>query len=120
MAGAGRPGDRGRICAGCAATSARDAPTSCRALWRNLPAGAGVASLYASILVAVNLYHLIDPLAAMLGMAAVTALALFLSTRFGPPSALLGLAGGLAAPALDGSTEPNVPLLSVYLALAVS
>ena len=82
-------------------------------------AGAGVASLYASILVAVNLYRLIDPFTAMLGMAVVTALALFLSTRFGPPSALLGLAGGLAAPALVGSNEPNVPLLSVYLALAV-
>jgi uncharacterized membrane protein len=87
---------------------------------RQALAGAGVASLYASSLVAVNLYHLINPLAAMLGMAAVTALALFLATRFGPPSALLGLAGGLAAPALIGSTEPNVPLLSVYLALAVS
>jgi uncharacterized membrane protein len=83
-------------------------------------AGAGVATLYASILVAVNLYELVDPFTAMLAMAAVTALALFLSTRFGPPSALLGLAGGLAAPALVGSTEPNVPLLSVYLALAVS
>src|SRR5215213_1140752 len=87
---------------------------------RQALAGAGVASLYASILVAVNLYHLIDPVTAMLGMAAVTGLALFLATRFGPPSALLGLAGGLAAPALVGSNEPNVPLLSVYLALAVS
>jgi uncharacterized membrane protein len=87
---------------------------------RQALAGAGIASLYASILVAVNLYHLVNPFAAMLGMAAVTALALFLSTRFGPPSALLGLAGGLAAPALVGSAAPNVPLLSVYLALAVS
>ena len=87
---------------------------------RQALAGAGVASLYASILVAVNLYRLIDPFTAMLGMAAVTALALFLSIRFGAPSALLGLAGGLAAPALVGSAEPNVPLLSVYLALAVS
>jgi uncharacterized membrane protein len=87
---------------------------------RQALAGAGIASLYASILVAVNLYHLINPLTAMLGMAAVTALALFLAIRFGPPSALLGLAGGLAAPALVGSASPNVPLLSVYLALAVS
>jgi uncharacterized membrane protein len=87
---------------------------------RQALAGAGVASLYASILVAANLYHLVEPFTAMLGLAAVTALALFLSIRFGPPSALLGLAGGLAAPALIGSNEPNVPLLSVYLALAVS
>ena len=86
---------------------------------RQALSGAGIASLYASILVAANLYHLVGPLPAMLGMAAVTALALGLSLRFGAPSALLGLAGGLAAPALIGSDEPNVPLLSLYLALAV-
>lgn len=86
---------------------------------RQALAGAGIASLYASILVAANLYHLVGPLTAMLSMAGVTALALGLSLRFGPPSALLGLAGGLAAPALIGSDEPNVPLLSLYLALAV-
>jgi len=87
---------------------------------RQALAGAGVASLYASILIAVNLYYLITPLTAMIGMAGVTGLAMFLATRFGAPSALLGLAGGLAAPALVGSNAPNVPLLSVYLALAVA
>jgi len=40
---------------------------------RQALSGAGIASLYASVLVASNLYHLISPLAAMLGMAAVTA-----------------------------------------------
>jgi len=82
-------------------------------------AGAGIASLYASILVAVNVYGLIEPFAAFLGMAAVTALAMALSLRFGPPSALLGLVGGLAAPALVGAGQPDVPLLTLYLALAV-
>ncbi|HEX8444316.1 MAG TPA: DUF2339 domain-containing protein [Allosphingosinicella sp.] len=82
-------------------------------------AGAGIASLYASILVAVNVYALIGPLPAFIGMAAVTALAMALSLRFGAPSAMLGLVGGLAAPALVGTGEPNVPLLTLYLALAV-
>jgi uncharacterized membrane protein len=82
-------------------------------------AGAGIASLYASILVAVNIYALIGPVTAFIGMAAVTALAMGLSLRFGAPSALLGLVGGLAAPALVGAGEPNVPLLTLYLALAV-
>ncbi|HEY0629224.1 MAG TPA: DUF2339 domain-containing protein [Sphingomicrobium sp.] len=86
---------------------------------RQALSGAGIASLYASVLVASNLYHLIGPLTAMLGMAIVTALAIGLSLRFGAPSALLGLAGGLAAPALIGSDSPNIPLLSLYLALAV-
>jgi uncharacterized membrane protein len=86
---------------------------------RQALAGAGIASLYASILVAVNLYALIGPMTAFAAMAVVTALAMGLSLRFGAPSALLGLVGGLAAPALVGTGEPNVPLLTLYLALAV-
>ena len=82
--------------------------------------GAGIATLYAAILVAANVYGLIGPLTAFAGLAAVTAGALGLSLRFGPPSALLGLAGGLAAPALVGAMEPNVPLLAVYLGLTIA
>lgn len=81
--------------------------------------GAGVATLYASVLVATNLYHLIPPLAAFLFMAAITVLAGALSIRFGAPSAVLGLVGGLAAPALVGTGNPNVPLLAAYLSLAI-
>lgn len=87
---------------------------------RQALAGAGIASLYASILVGVNLYALIGPMTAFAAMAAITALAMVLSLRFGAPSALLGLVGGLAAPALVGAGEPNVPLLTLYLALAVA
>lgn len=79
--------------------------------------GAAVADLYASILIAANLYHLIPPTAAFLGMAAVTAGAMGLALRFGPPSALLGLIGGSLAPVLVGSGEPDIPLLATYLAL---
>lgn len=82
--------------------------------------GAGIATLYAAIMVAANVYGLIGPLFAFVALALVTASALALSLRFGPPSALLGLAGGLAAPALVGAIEPNVPLLAVYLALTIA
>jgi uncharacterized membrane protein len=82
-------------------------------------AGAGVATLYASILIAVNLYHLVDPMTAFTGLALVTVLAGALSLRFGPPSAVLGLVGGLAAPALVGAESPNIPLLATYLAMTV-
>lgn len=82
-------------------------------------AGAGIATLYATILVAANIYHLIGPLTAFVGMALVTAAAVGLSLRFGAPSAILGLVGGVAAPALVGTGEPNVPLLASYLALTV-
>lgn len=86
---------------------------------RQALAGAGIATLYASILVAANLYGLIGGTAAFAGLALVTLAAGFLSLRFGPASAVLGLIGGLSAPALVGAGPPNMPLLSVYLALAV-
>jgi uncharacterized membrane protein len=86
---------------------------------RQALSGAGIATLFAAILVAVNLYHLIGPMTAFIGMALTTALAILLSLRFGAPSAILGLIGGLAAPALVGSTQPNIPLLTLYLALTV-
>jgi uncharacterized membrane protein len=81
--------------------------------------GAGIATWFAAILVAADLYHLVTPMTAFVGMAVVTACAALLSLRFGAPSAVLGLLGGLAAPALVGSAAPNVPLLSLYLALTV-
>ncbi|MEZ0242424.1 MAG: DUF2339 domain-containing protein, partial [Sphingomonas sp.] len=86
---------------------------------RQALAGAGIATLYASILVAANLYHLVDPMTAFVGLAIVTALAAGLSLRFGAPSAVLGLIGGLAAPALVGAESPNIPLLATYLAFTV-
>lgn len=87
---------------------------------RQALSGAGLATLYATVLMASNTYGLIGPLPAFLMMAGITAGALGLSMRFGAPSALLGLAGGLATPALIGSLQPDVPLLSVYLALTIA
>lgn len=86
---------------------------------RQALAGAGIATWYAAILAAAELYGLVGPGAAFVGMALVTAAAGALSIRFGAPSALLGLVGGLAAPALVGAGPPDVPLLAAYLALAV-
>jgi uncharacterized membrane protein len=82
-------------------------------------AGAGIGSLYAATLAAHNLYGLIGPGTAFAGLTITTALALGLALRFGAPCAVLGLIGGLAAPAMVQSVSPNVPVLSVYLALVV-
>lgn len=84
---------------------------------RQALSGAGIATLYASVLVAANLYHLVGPMTAFAGLALVTLFAALLSIRFGAPSAVLGLVGGLAAPALVGSAAPDVPLLASWLAL---
>jgi uncharacterized membrane protein len=82
-------------------------------------AGAGVATLYGSILAAANLYGLVGGGTAFVGLALVTLIAGLLSLRFGAASAVLGLIGGLSAPALVGAGPPNMPLLASYLALAV-
>lgn len=84
---------------------------------RQALAGAGLATLYASFYLAGTYYGLVGPALAFAGLAGVTAIAVLLSFRFGLPSAVLGLVGGFAAPALAGSTDPDLPLLATYLAL---
>lgn len=82
--------------------------------------GAGISTLYAALLVAANVYGLISPLMAFIGLATVTAGALWLSLRHGMPSAILGLAGGLAAPALTVGLDANVSMLAVYLTFTIA
>jgi uncharacterized membrane protein len=84
---------------------------------RQALAGAGLATLYAGFYLAGTVYGLIGSASAFVGLAAVTAAAIGLSWRFGLPSAVLGLVGGFAAPALVASEDANVPLLTLYLAL---
>lgn len=79
--------------------------------------GAGISTLYASILFAGNLYGLISPTFTFIALGLITAGALGLSFRFGAPSAVLGLIGGLATPALVQSNASSIPLLSAYLGL---
>lgn len=82
-------------------------------------AGAGIAVAYAAVLLAANLYSLIGEGTAFVALATITATALGLALRFGAPCAVLGLVGGLAAPALAGGTG-NAATLAIYLILAVS
>ncbi len=82
--------------------------------------GAGISTLYAALLVAHSLYGLIGPVTAFAGLALVTGGALWLSLRHGMPAALLGLAGGLAAPALTMGLDANVPLLAAYLGFTIA
>jgi uncharacterized membrane protein len=87
---------------------------------RQALAGAGLATLYAGFYLAGSHYGLIASGASFMGLAAVTAAAIGLSFRFGLPCAVLGLIGGFAAPALVASAEPNVPILTTYLALVTA
>ncbi|WFL78230.1 DUF2339 domain-containing protein [Altererythrobacter arenosus] len=87
---------------------------------RQALAGAGLATLYAAFYLAGSQYGLIGQTAAFVGLALVTAGAIALSYRFGLPSAVLGLVGGFAAPALVGGDEANLPLLALYLGLVTA
>ncbi len=82
-------------------------------------AGAGIASLYGTLYMAGQLYGLITPTVAFVLMAVVTAGALFLSLRHGPPTAIMGLIGGFTAPFLAAPSGNLVPLL-VYLGLLIA
>lgn len=87
---------------------------------RQALAGAGLATLYAGFYLAGTQYGLVGQTVAFLGLAGVTGTAIALSFRFGLPSAVLGLVGGFAAPALVGGEEANVPLLALYLGLVTA
>lgn len=80
-------------------------------------AGAGIASLYGTLYMAAALYHLITPLAAFLLVLVVTGGALALALRHGPPTAVMALVGGFAAPLVAGFDAAGIGPLLVYLGL---
>lgn len=82
-------------------------------------AGAGIAVAYAAILMAANVYALIGPTTAFIGLSAVTIAALALAIRLGAPSAVLGLVGGLSAPAMVGGGG-SIATLAIYLCLTIA
>lgn len=82
--------------------------------------GAGIASAYGTLYVAAAQYHLIGAAAAFAVMVAITAAALALSLRHGPPTAIMALIGGFSAPLLAGSDAPELGLLLAYLAVFIA
>ena len=75
----------------------------------------GLFTLYAAVYAAYGLYHLIPALVAFALLAAVSIAAFALSAIQGPFVALMGLVGGLAAPALIPSDSPSAAGLFGYL-----
>lgn len=78
-------------------------------------AGAGIAVLYATLYMASELYGLLGLYTALGGVIAVTMLAFVLSQRHGPPTAIMGLLGGFAAPYVAGLGPESVAPLLIYL-----
>ncbi|UZK68083.1 DUF2339 domain-containing protein [Sphingomonas sp. S1-29] len=81
--------------------------------------GAGIASAYGTLYLAAASYQLIDPLPAFGVMVAITGIALALAVRHGPPTAVMALAGGFAAPLVAGYDAAGLGALLVYLGLFV-
>jgi uncharacterized membrane protein len=83
-------------------------------------AGAGIASLYGTLYMAAALYHLIAPLTAFVAVVIVTAAAMGLALRHGPPTAMMALIGGFVAPLVAGFDAAGIGPLLVYLGLFVA
>ena len=83
-------------------------------------AGAGIASLYGTLYMAAALYHLIGPLTAFVAVVLVTAAAMGLALRHGPPTAVMALIGGFVAPLVAGFDAAGIGPLLVYLGLFIA
>ena len=83
-------------------------------------AGAGVATLYGTLYMAAEIYGLIGVPTAFLVVVVTTVIAFALSLRHGPPTALMGLLGGFAAPWVAGMGAGNLPTLLLYLAVFIA
>jgi len=76
----------------------------------NLPSvfsGAGLVALFAGVLAARQMYGLIGPEMALVGLVAVSALAVVLGWFYGPLLAMVGIVGATAAPFLVGGSSEN-------------
>lgn len=83
-------------------------------------AGAGVATLYGTLYMAAEIYSLLGVGAAFVLVVLTTAIAFALALRHGPPTALMGLIGGFAAPWVAGMGASNLPTLLLYLAVFIA
>lgn len=77
-------------------------------------AAAGVISLYGASIACGMIYSFVSAFAAFAMVAAVSVLAVFLSLRFGPPLAVMGLVGAYVAPLLTGAEGGSLLQLLPY------
>ena len=83
----------------------------------HLIAGAGIITLFGTVIASGLLYQFVSPLTAFAMLVAVSALSVWLSLRFGPVLAVPGLVGAYTAPLLTGSEGGSVLPLLPYFAV---
>ena len=89
----------------------------------NIPAiltAAGTLGAFSSIYAAYELYHMLSPLVAFLGLAIVAIATTFAALLHGPLLAGLGLLASFGAPLLISTDNPSVPGLSFYILLVAA
>jgi uncharacterized membrane protein len=79
--------------------------------------GAGIVTLFATVLSARLLYGFIGPELALVGMALVGTLALVLGWFYGPLLAAVGVIGAMAAPFIIGGSSDDPSWLLAYFAM---
>ncbi len=82
--------------------------------------GAGLVALFAGVLAARQMYGLIGPEMALVGLVAVSGLAVMLGWFYGPLLAAVGIVGATAAPFLVGGSSENGWLFYYYFALILA
>jgi len=80
-------------------------------------AGAGLVSLFGSAIASGLLYQFVSPLTAFVLIAAISALSVGLSMRFGPMLAAPGLVGAYIAPLLTGAEGGSILPVLPYFAI---
>ena len=83
-------------------------------------AAAGSVALFASLYAAYGVYHLLNPLAAFLLLALVSAATVLLSLLHGQFMAWLGIAGAYAVPLIVTTPHPSIPGLLGYAAIVAA
>ena len=83
-------------------------------------AAAGSVALFASLYAAHGLYHLLNPLAALLLLALVSAATVLLSLLHGQFMAWLGIAGAYVVPLIVTTPHPSIPGLLGYVAIVAA
>jgi uncharacterized membrane protein len=83
-------------------------------------AAAGSVALFASLYAAHGLYHLLNPLAALVLLALVSAATVLLSLLHGQFMAWLGIAGAYVVPLIVTTPHPSIPGLLGYVAIVTA
>ncbi|HTQ99412.1 MAG TPA: DUF2339 domain-containing protein, partial [Candidatus Acidoferrum sp.] len=78
-------------------------------------AGGGSIALFAALLSALHLYHLLEPVTVFVMLAVVALVSMWLALLHGPVLAILGILGAYLVPALVGGNGDGIAIVLMYV-----